>query len=291
MINKSSVPGVLSKGDRIVSAVESLMTGDNNQQILENLKMYHDAGRGSRIAIFHENIEESEKKMAVSALVYNKMKDLVEKTAETKKEHSFIVFGWVQDDNYLFNGIGSDVEIGDDFKKYFYDKNPDLKTGDSAADFNLLLGYYRQAIDSHIDRMKASGAKPLISLGHTHPNVSEAYGDYSLPDLVGFSSQEEAIRGRRDEGEFEYCHIVLPEDGDVDCMAFDKDRNRFEKITKVISVGQSEEEELPAYTFKSSKSLSAASYVKERNESEEDELYDSCVEEVIRRHQWDNMEK
>ncbi|MBR2708737.1 hypothetical protein IKE98_00130 [Candidatus Saccharibacteria bacterium] len=74
-------------------------------------------------------------------------------------------------------------------------------------------------------------------------------------------------------------------------MAFDKDRNRFEKITKVISVEQSEEEELPAYTFKSPKSLSAASYVKERNESEEDELYDSCVEEVIRRHQWDNMEK
>ncbi len=290
-IDQSSAPGELSKSDRVISTIESLMTGNNNQQILGNLKMYHDADRGSRISIFHENIDDSGKTIVMSDAVYKKMTELAGKTAETKKEHSFLVLGWVQDGNCLFNAIGSDIDINDEFKRKFYDENPDLEADDSAADFNMLLTYYWQAINGHIDKMKASGMKPLVSLGHTHPNASESYGNYSLPDLVGFSLQEEAIRGRRDEGEFEYCHIVLPENGDVDCMVFDKTQNRFKKITSVISVGQSGEEKVPAYTFESPKILSEASYVKERNESEDDKLYDDCIEEIIRKYQWDNMPK
>lgn len=284
-INQSSAPGEFLKSDRVISTIESLMTGDNNQQILKNLKMYYNAGRGSRISIFHENIEDSEKTMMMGEAVYKKMAELAGKTADTKKEHSFLVLGWVQNGNYLFNAIGRDIDINDEFKRKFYDENPDLEADDSAADLNILLTYYWQAINSHIDKMKASGMKPLVSLGHTHPNVSESYGNYSLPDLVGFSLQEEAIREGRDEGEFEYCHIVLPENGDVDCMVFDGDQNRFKKIINVISVGQSEEEKVPAYTFESPKSLSGASYVKEKDESEDDRLYNDCVEEVIRKYQ------
>lgn len=60
-VNQSTIPGETSKSDRIISTVESLMNGENNQKIIENLKMYHDAGRGKRASIFHENIEDSKK--------------------------------------------------------------------------------------------------------------------------------------------------------------------------------------------------------------------------------------
>lgn len=290
-INQSLTSGEKLKGDRIMSTIESLMNGKNNQKIIENLKMYYDAGRGARVSIFHENIEESEKTMAVTEPVYSKMKTLAEKTSETKKEYAFLVLGWVQDGNFLFNGMASDLDIDEATKNAFYDKNPEYKTGDSAADFNVILSVYWQAINGHIDRMKGSGAKPLVSLGHTHPNASESYGNYSLPDLVGFSMQEEAIRGGRDGDEVEYCHIILPENGDVDCMIFDKEAGQFKKITNVMSVGQDGEDVVPAYTFKSPESLSRASYVKEANESDDDKIYNDYIEEIIRRHQWDKISK
>lgn len=281
------MPGETSKGDRIISTVESLMNGKNNQKIIENLKMYHDAGRGSRVSVFHENIEDSGKTIAMTEAVYSKMKSLAEKTSETKKEHAFLVLGWVQNENFLFNGIASDTDINEETKKAIYDRNPEWKADDSAADFNVLLSVYWQAINSHIDKMKASGLKPLVSLGHTHPNASESYGNYSLPDLVGFSTQEEAIRGNRDSDEVEYCHIVLPENGDVDCIIFDKEAGRFKKVTNVMSVGQNGEDTVPAYTFESPKTLSTASYVKEKDESSDDKLYNDCIEELLQKHQWD----
>lgn len=288
-INQSAIPGETSKDDRITSTIESLMNGKNNKKIIENLKMYHDAGRGSRVSIFHENIEDSEKTIAMTEAVYSKMKSLAEKTSETKKEHAFLVLGWVQDGNFLFNGIASDIDIDEEMKKAIYDRNPEWKTDDSAADFNVLLSVYWQAINGHIDRMKASGLKPLVSLGHTHPNASESYGNYSLPDLVGFSMQEEAIRGNRDSDEIEYCHIVLPENGDVDCMTFDKEAGRFKKVANVMSVGQNGEDTVPAYTFESPKSLSTASYVKEKDESDDDKMYDGCIENILRRHEWNTI--
>ena len=288
-INQSARPGETLKSDRIISTVESLMNGENNQKVIENLKMYHDAGRGSRVSIFHENIEDSEKTMAMTEAVYSKMKFLAEKTSETKKENAFLVLGWVQDGNFLFNGIASDVDIDEEMKKVIYDGNPEWKADDSAADFNVLLSVYWQAINNHIDRMKASGLKPLVSLGHTHPNVAESYGNYSLPDLVGFSMQEEAIRGNRDSDEIEYCHIVLPENGDVDCMTFDKEAGRFKKIANVMSFRQNGEDTVPAYTFESPKSLSTASYVKEKDESDDDKMYDDCIESVLRRYEWDTI--
>lgn len=257
--------------------------------IIENLRLYHDAGRGSRISIFHENIENSEKTMAMTEAVYDKMKILTKNTSETKKEHAFLVLGWVQDGNYLFNGMASDVDIDDKTKRTVYDKNPEWETDDSAVDFNILLSTYWQVINGHIDRMKTSGRRPLVSLGHTHPNASESYGNYSLPDLVGFSMQEEAIRGNRDDREFDYCHIVLPENGDVDCMTFDKETKCFKKIVNVMSVGQNEESIVPAYTFESPKSLSETSYIKEKNESEDDRLYNDCIEDVLRQHKWDTI--
>ena len=60
-IDRNTMSGETSEGDRIIYAVESLMNGENKQRIIENLKMYHDAGRGSRVSIFHENIEDPEK--------------------------------------------------------------------------------------------------------------------------------------------------------------------------------------------------------------------------------------
>ena len=91
-INQSSAPGEILKGDRIVSTIESLMNGENNQKIIENLKMYRDTGRGSRVSIFHENIEESEKTMVMAGAVYDKMKSLAEKTSETKKRTRLLSF-------------------------------------------------------------------------------------------------------------------------------------------------------------------------------------------------------
>lgn len=290
-INHSLTSGEKLKGDRIMSTIESLMNGKNNQKIIENLKMYYDASRGARVSIFHENIEDSGKTMVVTEPVYSKMKTLVEKTSETKKEYAFLVLGWVQDGNFLFNGIASDIDIDEATKNAFYDKNPEYKTGDSAVDFNVILSAYWQAINGYIDRTKGSGLKPLVSLGHTHPNASESYGNYSLPDLVGFSTQEEAIRGNRDSDEVEYCHIILPENGDVDCMTFDKEAGQFKKITNVMSVGQDGEDVVPAYTFKSPESLSETSYVKEENESDDDKIYNDYIEEIIRRHQWDKISK
>ena len=288
-IDQNTMPGETSEGDRIISAIESLMNGKNNQKIIENLKMYHDAGRGSRVSIFHENIEDSEKTMAMTEAVYSKMKSLAEKTSETKKEHAFLVLGWMQDGNFLFNGIAGDVDIDEEMKKVIYDRNPEWKTNDSAADFNALLSVYWQAINNHIDRMKASGLKPLVSLGHTHPNASESYGNYSLPDLVGFSMQEEAVRGKRESDEVEYCHIVLPENGDVDCMTFDKEAKKFKKVVNVMSVGQNGGDMVPAYTFESPKSLSIASFAKEKDESDDDKLYDDCIESILRQYEWDTI--
>ena len=56
-----------------------------------------------------------------------------------------------------------------------------------------------------------------------------------------------------------------------------------------MSVGQNGEDKVLAYTFESPKTLSETSYVKEKNESEDDKLYDDCIDEIIRKHQWDNM--
>ena len=54
-----------------------------------------------------------------------------------------------------------------------------------------------------------------------------------------------------------------------------------------MSVGRNGEDTVPAYTFESPKSLSTASYVKEKGESSDDKLYDDCIEELLRKHQWD----
>ena len=122
------------------------------------------------------------------------MKSLAEKTSETKKEHAFLVLGWMQDGNFLFNGIA-----GDDDK-------------------------------------------------------------------------------------VEYCHIVLPENGDVNCMTFDKEAKKFKKVVDVISVGQNGGDMVPACTFESPKSLSVASFAKEKDESNDDKLYDDCIESILRQY-------
>ena len=57
----------------------------------------------------------------------------------------------------------------------------------------------------------------------------------------------------------------------------------------ILSFDQDEVNEIPAYTFKSPKSLSEASYTKEVNETTEDNLYNECIEEIIQKHQWDNI--
>ena len=288
-INQNPTPEELSERERVLSTIESLMNGENNHKIIENIKMYYDAGRGSRISIFHENITNSDRTMVMSSTVYEKMNSLTQETARTKEEHAFLALGWIQDDTYFFTQIVDDTEIDDEMKHRFYNEHPEFKTDDSAADFNIMLALFQEGINGHIDNVKKSNMKPLISLGHTHPNVSESYGNYSLPDLVGISAQKESIKGDRDETEFEYCHVILPENGDVDCMTFNPTENRFEKITTVLSFGQEEVNEIPAYTFKSPESLSEASYSKEANESAEDNLYNECIEEITQKHQWDNI--
>ena len=100
-INHSSTSGEKLKGDRIMSTIESLMNGKNNQKIIENLNMYYDAGRGARVSIFHENIEDSEKTMVMTEPVYSKMKTLVEKTSETKKYAFWFWAGYKMETSYL----------------------------------------------------------------------------------------------------------------------------------------------------------------------------------------------
>lgn len=286
---QTSNPGETAKDNAIVSTIESLTNGENNQAIIENLQMYIDAGRGFRTSIFHENIEASEKKMFMSEHVYGKMKSLMEETARTKKEHAFLTLGWVHDGDYMFSDIFSDLDIADEVKEQFYTDYPDFKTNESAADLNIILYSYWNVINSHIDEMRAKGVRPLVSLGHTHPDVSESFGNYSLPDLVYIAEQEGAIRGNRSEDEFEYCHIVLPVNGDVDCMTFDKADKRFRKITNVMSVGQASVEEVPAYTFVSPKTLAGTSYVEEEDESVKDGLYTESIRQFISSHQWDGL--
>ena len=291
-INQDRAPGETSESDRITSTIESLITEENKQKVIENLKMYHDADRGSRTSIFHENIADSGKTMVMTTPVYNGMKSLTEKTAETKKEYPFLTFGWVQDGNYFFNQICTEADISNEVKEDFCRQHPDWKTNDSAVNFNLILNSYSQAIRKFIDGNNTPGKRPLISIGHTHPDASESYGNYSLPDLVNFSIMEEAIRGGHDDREFEFCQTVLPVNGDIDCMFLDKTDERFKKVTKAFAfnLDNGDEEIVPAYTFESPKSLSEASYVKEMNESNDDRLYNDCIQSIIQKYQWDTLQ-
>lgn len=74
-------------------------------------------------------------------------------------------------------------------KERYYKEYPDALDPDkigTAADPNPLLFNFWEDIGHHINSKPwADGNVPMIGIGHTHPNVSESYGNYSLPDLVG----------------------------------------------------------------------------------------------------------
>ena len=263
-INQDSAPGEMTKGDRIISTIESLMNGENDQKIIENLRFYYDAGRGSRTAVFSENIEDSEKQL---------------------------FFGKAQGDYYVLQNMVSDLDIGSEEREDFCANNPKSRANDAAANFDPLMNLRINTIINILNKKTEPGEKLLAGLGHTHPNLSDSYGFYSLPDLVNFASYEEILRSLRQSDEFEHCHIVLTENGDVDCMTFDKNKKRFKKIINVISIGDTEadDERIPAYTFRPDGIHLQANYEPEEDEPEEDELYREGIAEVIRKHQWDNI--
>ena len=283
--SKSS-SGETSEREQVASTIEALMRSGNKEAIIDNIRMYHEAGRGSRVSIFHENIEESGDTVIMFASIHDRMRTLIERTGETKTEHAFLILGEAQDGFMAFTGLASDLDISDEDREKFYRENPELKTNENAADLNIVITTYRPAINAHIDQMKEAGKRPLVALGHTHPNVTESFGNYSLPDLVGFPMQERALRGSsRGENEFDYCHVVLAENGDVDCMVFDKEKGCFRKIVDVLAISQDGEDRVQAYSFKSPSELTGASYVRENGESATDAIYDSCIEEILQEQQ------
>lgn len=290
-INQDSAPGEMTKGDRIISTIESLMNGENDQKIIENLRFYYDAGRGSRTAVFSENIEDSEKQLWMNGDMYEKLKELMRKSAEDKREYAFIFFGKAQGDYYVLQNMVSDLDIGSEEREDFCTNNPKSRANDAAVNFNPLMNLRINTIVNILNKKTEPGEKLLAGLGHTHPNLSDSYGFYSLPDLVNFTSYEEILRSLRQGDEFEHCHIVLTENGDVDCMTFDENEKRFKKIINVISIGDTEADDvkIPAYTFRPDGIHLQANYESEEEEPEEDELYRECIARVISEHQWDNI--
>ncbi|MBR2543918.1 hypothetical protein IKF04_01290 [Candidatus Saccharibacteria bacterium] len=292
-VNQDSAPGETTKGDRIISTIESLMNGENNQKIIENLRFYYDTGRGSRTAVFSENIEDSEKQLWMNGGMYEKLKELMRKSAEDKREYAFIFFGKAQGDYYVLQNIVSDLDIGSEEREGFCANNPKSRANDAAVNFDPLVNLRVNTIVNIMNEKTEPGEKRLAGLGHTHPNLSGSYGLYSLPDLVNFASYEEILRSLRQGDEFEHCHIVLTENGDVDCMTFDKNEKRFKKIIDVISIGDTEADDvkIPAYTFQPDGTHLQANYTPENGESKEDELYRESIARVIEKHQWDNLAK
>ena len=191
----------------------------------------------------------------------------------------------------MLQNMVSDLDIGSEEREDFCANNPKSRANDAAANFDPLMNLRINTIINILNKKTEPGEKLLAGLGHTHPNLSDSYGFYSLPDLVNFASYEEILRSLRQSDEFEHCHIVLTENGDVDCMTFDKNKKRFKKIINVISIGDTEadDERIPAYTFRPDGIHLQANYEPEEDEPEEDELYREGIAEVIRKHQWDNI--
>ena len=271
----------------IMNAINALKDGSNDEDIDNNLRMYYEANRGKRTSIFHENIVESNRLMMMSPFVFDKMNALAKETDRTKKEHAFLVLGFVTEDTpqkYYLDRIAVDDDLSDEQREQFYLSYPDLETGDSVADLNIILHFYGRAIREYVNKEQTNGRVPLVVLGHTHPNASESYGNYSLPDLVYIPGQERAISDKVGGAEFEYCHIVLPVNGDVDAVFLDKADGRFKKISGVYCIDDQNYSEVPAFTFESPKELSDShvSYVKERGEQGgDDDLYMSVFREVL----------
>lgn len=174
-----------TKQEHIVDTCEILLGSDDRERqkrIIDNLKMYREAGRSYRTSIFHENIPESEKQIALVGDIYKKMQEIQVKTKETKKEIAFLTFGYQQNNFFVLSELVSDLDLTDDQKNKFYEQYPELKTEDSAADSNAVL-YFNQP---RIKASCSSGNIPIIGTGHSHPDVTESYGNYSLPDFDDF---------------------------------------------------------------------------------------------------------
>ena len=276
-----------TKQEQIVATCEALLSGDKAQekQILDNLKMYREAGRSYRTSIFHENIPESEKQIAMLGDVYAKMQRIKEATAETKKEIAFLTFGYEQNGAFVLCDLVSDLDLTKEQKDDFYKKYPEYETNDSAADFNVLLFYNQQRIKANY----TSGNTPIIGTGHSHPDVTESYGNYSLPDLNNFGEHSESINTSRTHngqtGDFIFIHTVLPVNGDVDIMTFNKGKERYEKATKVYDLTGNQE--VQNYTFKSPTELSKTATEREPDEDENDKIYSEAIDDFLFRHRFD----
>lgn len=78
------------KTARIELALNYLISDENKELVLENLRMYRDSGRSAnRISIFHENIPETRQSMVMAEDIYDKIKSLISETAESKREQAF----------------------------------------------------------------------------------------------------------------------------------------------------------------------------------------------------------
>ena len=277
-----------AKQDKIVATCEALLSGDDKDQerrIIENLKMYRDTGRGYRTSIFHENIPESEKQVALQGEVYEKMWRIQEVTKETKKEIAFVTFGHEMNGVYSIDYIFSDLDIPMDVKEAYYKRNPDARANDSAADFSLILQYKA----GNILDWKKSCKSPIIGTGHSHPDVTESYGNYSLADLNSFDSHKDFITQPRETDEsnnnFTFIHTILPANGDVDIMTFNDDKKRYEKVTKVFDL--KENIAVSNYTFESPTKLAETTIEKEADEDENDMVFSEAIDDFLFKHRFD----
>ncbi len=76
-------------------------------------------------------------------------------------------------------------------------------------------------------------------------------------------------------------------------MVFNKEKGRFEKIVKA-SIDGKKDEVVPTYTFRSPELISSdsqLSYVKEENESVDDEICNDVIREIVYpdENPWDHL--
>ncbi len=77
----------------------------------------------------------------------------------------------------------------------------------------------------------------LLILGTPTLIFAESYDNYSLPDLNNFNNHTDNIKtsrthenGKNDN--FIFIHTILPVNGDINIMTFNKEKNKFKKPQK-----------------------------------------------------------
>lgn len=276
------------KREQLSKTCESLFRSVTDQgKLVDNLKLYYEAGRGRRVAIFHENLPPSNKLILLNEASLVKLNQLASETAKNKREYSFLGIGHANEQGCRVFSIVSDLEIPEEYKQNFYSRFPECLTKNGAADLNVLLCAYsdnlKQWYQDAVKSTSENNAQPLIFLGHTHPHITEAWGDYSLPDLDLMEQQKVYLKEEVAGGHaIDYMHCVVTESGDINFMR--QDHGKFAKVTEVYDQNS---QKLNNYTFESPVRLvpDNANYVREDEEELEDYVYNEVIGRLLNTQQ------